>query len=99
MGADKNIIAIELGSSSIRGIMGQRKADGGLQVVSYEKEITPDCVRKGVIYNLDKTTQAILNIVKHFEDRHKVYVNKVYIGVSGQSLRTVGNCVSRQFDV
>ena len=99
MGVEKNIIAIELGSSSIRGIVGQRKSDGSLQVLGYEKESTPDCVRKGVIYNIDKTTQAIANIVKRIEDRQKVYVNKAYVGVSGQSLRAIRNCVTRQLDV
>ena len=98
MGAEKNIIAIELGSSSIRGIIGQRKPDGTLQVLGYERENTPDCVRKGVIYNIDKTTQAIANILKRIEERQKVFVNRVYVGISGQSLRTVKNCVSRQLD-
>ena len=98
MGAEKNIIAIELGSSSIRGIVGQRKPDGTLQVLGYERENTPDCVRKGVIYNIDKTVQAIANILKRIEERQKVFVNKVYVGISGQSLRTVRNCVTRQLD-
>lgn len=98
MGAEKNIIAIELGSSSIRGIVGQRKADGTLHVLGYERENTPDCVRKGVIYNIDKTVQAIANILKRFEERHKFFVNSVYVGISGQSLHTVKNCVTRQLD-
>lgn len=98
MGAEKNIIAIELGSSSIRGIIGQRKPDGTLHVLGYERENTPDCVRKGVIYNIDKTVSAIANIIKRIEERQKVYVNKVYVGISGQSLHTVKNCVTRQLD-
>lgn len=99
MGVDKNIIAIELGSSSIRGIIGQRKPDGSLKVLGYEKEHTPDCIRKGVVYNIDKTIQAISAIVNRISDSRKVYVKKVYVGVSGQSLRTVGNKVTQQFEV
>ena len=34
MGAEKNIVAIELGSSSVRAIVGQKKADGSLQELS-----------------------------------------------------------------
>jgi cell division protein FtsA len=99
MGTDKTLVAIELGSSSIRGIIGQRRADGTLLVLGYERENTPDCVRKGVIFNIDKTVQAISNIIKRIEERQKVYVNKVYVGISGQSLRTVKNEVIRNFDV
>lgn len=99
MGAEKNIVAIELGSSSIRGMLGQRKADGSLQVLGFEKEPVTDWITKGVVHNYDKTTQAISSIVKRLEERHKVYVKKAYVGVSGQSLRTVPNKVSKQFDV
>ncbi|MBO4906177.1 MAG: cell division protein FtsA [Bacteroidaceae bacterium] len=94
-----NIVAFELGSSAIRGILGQRKADGSLNVLGYEKEPVTDWILKGVIHNYDKTTQAINAIVQRLEERHKVYINKAYVGVSGQSLRTVGNKVTKQFDV
>ncbi len=99
MGAEKNIIAIELGSSSIRAIFGQKRADGTLQVLGYEKESAPNSIRKGVVYNIDKTVQAINAIKSRIEERQKVYVNRVYVGVSGQSLRTVANSVRRQFDI
>lgn len=99
MGAEKNIVAIELGSSSIRAIIGQKRADGTLQVLGYEKESAPDSIRKGVVYNIDKTIQAINAVKSRIEERQKVYVNRVYVGVSGQSLHTVANSVRRQFDM
>ena len=99
MGVEKNIVAIELGSSAIRAMIGQKKADGSLLVLGFEKENAPDSVHKGVVYNIDKTIQAIAAIIKRIEERQKVFVNRVYVGVAGQSLRTVGNVVRRQFDV
>ena len=99
MGVEKNIVAIELGSSAIRAMIGQKKADGSLLVLGFEKESAPDSVHKGVVYNIDKTIQAIAAIIKRIEERQKVFVNRVYVGVAGQSLRTVGNVVRRQFDV
>lgn len=99
MGVEKNIVAIELGSSAIRAIIGQKRPDGTLQVVGYEKETAPDSIHKGVVYNIDKTIQAIAAAIKRIEERQKVFVNQVYVGVSGQSLRTVGNTVRRQLDV
>jgi len=96
---EKNIVAIELGSSSIRAMIGQKMPDGTLHVLGYEKEVAPDSVQKGVVYNIDKTIQAIAAVVKRIEERQKVFVNKVYVGVNGQSLRTVGNVIRRQLDV
>lgn len=98
MGVEKNIVAIELASSAIRGIIGQRRADGSLQILGYEKEVAPDAIRKGTIYNIDKTVAAITAIKTRIEERHKVYVNRVYVGLAGQSLRSVGNTVIRQLD-
>ncbi|MCR4994005.1 MAG: cell division protein FtsA [Bacteroidales bacterium] len=99
MGVDKNIVAIELGSSGIRAMIGQKRPDGSLQIVGFEKESAPDSVHKGVVYNIDKTIQAISAVIKRIEERQKVFVNGVYVGITGQSLRTVGNSVRRQFDV
>ena len=99
MGVEKNIVAIELGSSAVRAMIGQKKPDGSLCITGYEKESAPDSIHKGVVYNIDKTVQAIAAVIKRIEERQKVYVNKVYIGVTGQSLRTVGNTIKRQLDV
>ncbi len=98
MGVEKNIVAIELGSSSVRAMIGLKRPDGSLQVLGFEKESMPDCIRKGVVYNIDKTIQAIVAVIKRLEERQKVYVHKVYVGVTGQSLRSVGNTVRRQLD-
>ncbi len=99
MGVEKNIVVIELGSSSVRAMIGQKKPDGSLQILGFEKESAPDSIHKGVVYNIDKTIQAIAAVIKRIEERQKVFVNKVYVGVTGQSLRTIGNTVKRQLDV
>lgn len=98
MGVEKNIVAIELGSSSVRAMIGQKRPDGSLQVLGFEKETMPDCIRKGVVYNIDKTIQAIASVIKRLEERQKVFIHKVYMGISGQSLHTVGGSVRRQLD-
>ena len=67
MGVEKNIVVIELGSSSVRAMMGQKKPDGSLQIVGFEKEYAPDSIHKGVVYNIDKTVQAIAAVIKRLE--------------------------------
>ena len=99
MGAEKDIIvAIELGSTAIRAIAGKREPDGTMQVLAFAQENAANSIRKGIIDNIDKTTQAISKVVGQLNDRLNIYVNRVYIGLAGQSLHTVQNKVFRQFD-
>ena len=92
------IVAIELGSSKISGIAGKKLPDGSIQVLATASENASGCIRKGVIYNLDKTTQSLTSIIKKLESTLKASIGKVYIGMGGQSLRTIRNTEVRHMD-
>jgi len=99
MGAEKDIIiAVELASSAIRAIAGKREPDGSMQVLAFAQEESPNTIRKGIIDNIDKTTQALTRVVAKLSDKLGVKVNSIYIGLGGQSLRSVYNRVLLQFD-
>ena len=55
-------------------------------------------IHKGAIYNIDKAAQAFSSLVSSLEDQLESAISKVYVGVGGQSLRTVLNIVSRTFE-
>ena len=55
MATTEFIAAIELGSSKVTGIAGRKNSDGSMQVLAYAKEDSSSFIRKGIIYNLDKT--------------------------------------------
>ena len=95
MATTEFIAAIELGSSKIAGIAGRKNSDGSMQVLAYAKEDSSSFIRKGVIYNLNKTAQSLTSIINRLEGDLKESIAKVYVGISGQSLRTVRNVVSR----
>ena len=92
------IVAIELGSSKISGIAGKKLPDGSIQILAMANENASECIRKGVIYNLDKTTQSLTSIIKKLESTLKASIGKVYIGMGGQSLRTIRNTEVRHMD-
>ena len=92
------IVAIELGSSKISGIAGKKLPDGSIQILATASENASDCIRKGVIYNLDKTTLSLTSIIKKLESTLKASIGKVYIGVGGQSLRTIRNTEVRHME-
>ena len=93
------IAAIELSSSKISGIAGKKNSDGSIQVLAYAREDASSFIHKGVIYNIDKTAQALASITNKLEQRQlNNSIAKVYVGIGGQSLRTVKNAVSRTLD-
>lgn len=98
MAATEFIVAIELGSSKITGIAGKKFPDGSIQILATASENASQCIRKGVIYNLDKTTLSLTSIINRLESTLKANIGKVYIGMGGQSLRTVRNTEVRHLE-
>lgn len=96
MAATDFIVAIELGSTEITGIAGKKNADGSVNILAHSSEKSDDCIKKGVIYNLDKTTQKLTSVIKDLENKLQAGIKKVYIGIGGLSLRSVKNSETRQ---
>jgi cell division protein FtsA len=88
------IVAIELGSSKMTGIAGRKNLDGSIQVLACVKENSSAFIRKGVVYNIDKTAQCLTNIISRLEKQLKTQITQVYVGVGGQSIRSLRNVIS-----
>ena len=97
--AKEFIVAIELGSSKVTGIAGQKNLDGSINVLAVVKEDSSSFIRKGVVYNIDKTAQCLTSIIKKLETQLKTEITQVYVGVGGQSIRSVRNVVSKDLPV
>ena len=97
--AKEFIVAIELGSSKVTGIAGQKNLDGSINVLAVVKEESSSFIRKGVVYNIDKTAQCLTSIIKKLETQLKTEITQVYVGVGGQSIRSVKNIVSKDLPV
>ena len=93
--AKEFIVAIELGSSKMTGIAGQKNLDGSITVLAVAKEDSSQIIRKGVVYNIDKTAQCLQGIIKKLESQLKTQIVQVYVGVGGQSVRGVRNVVAK----
>ena len=90
------IVAIELGSKKITGIAGQQKPDGSIAVLAVVREDATQCIRKGVVYNIDKTVQCITNIVQKLRGQLHAGIKHVFIGVGGQSIHSERNVIIRE---
>ena len=93
--AKEFIVAIELGSSKMTGIAGQKNLDGSINVLAVVKESSSSFIRKGVVYNIDKTAQCLTSIIKKLENQLKTEITQVYVGVGGQSIRGVRNIITK----
>lgn len=98
MATTEFIAAIELSSSKVSGIAGKKNSDGSMQVLAYAREDATSFIHKGIIYNIDKTAQALTSIINKLEGQLNNSIAKVYVGIGGQSLRTVKNIVSRELE-
>ena len=90
------IVAIELGSSKVTGIAGQKKPDGSISVQALVKEDSSSFIRKGVVYNIDKTAQCLQNIIQKLEAQLKLHITQVFVSVGGQSIRSVRNSIVKE---
>lgn len=96
MPAKNFVVAIELGSTRIKGIAGQKKPDGSIAVLAMVSEDAKQCIRNGVVYNIDKTVQCITSIVQRLKGQLKSGIKHVYVGVGGQSIHSERNVIVRE---
>ena len=48
-----------------------------------------------MVYNIDKTAQCLTSIVRKLEAQLKTEIRQVYVGVGGQSIRSVKNVIAK----
>lgn len=99
MATNDLIVAIELGSSKIAGAVGRKRPDGSLQVVAYANEPASGFVRRGVVYNIDKTAQCLTDLINRLEPEvNNATIEQAYVGVGGYTLHSELNTVVRTFE-
>lgn len=90
------IAAIDLGSSHMVGMVGTKSPAGTLSIIAYEVENSDTCIRRGCVYNIKDTAGKIVRLIRKLENKlGGSRIAKVYVGVGGQSLRSVNHVVSR----
>lgn len=87
---DPYIAAIDVGSSKIGVLIGQRTEDGGLEVVG--KGSAPNRgSRKGNVVNVESTVEALKRAAEEAEVMAGVEVSRAYVGVAGSDIRSVNS--------
>lgn len=94
--AKEFIVAIELGSSKIVGVAGKKNMDGSISVLASAREDSLSFIRNGVVHNIDKTAQCIVDIVRKLSGHLKTEITQVFVGVGGQSIHSVKNSIVKE---
>ena len=95
---EKNIVAIEIGSSKVRGAIGTYSPSGVLTVLAVEEEPTLEMVRYGAVSNLEEVASLINRIVRKIENRVSPRkVNSVYVAMGGRSFCSIPREEEAQF--
>ncbi len=90
------IAVIDLGTSHIVGMVGTKNQDGVLSIIAYDAENSEACVRRGCVYNGEETANKVIRLMRKLENKlGGAKIGKLYIGVGGQSIRTIDHVVTK----
>lgn len=97
---DKHIIAVEIGSSKVKGAIGSVDASGTVTVKAVEEVPIINIVRHGQLGNVADAAAAMRTILLKIENRMSPRkVESVYVSVGGRSLASVERNVERTLPI
>lgn len=83
---DKYIVAIEIGSSKIRGALASIDPSGAINILAVQDERVIDSVRYGHVKNVEEVSTKVDSICRKLENARAIQPRKiagVYVGLSG----------------
>ena len=93
------VVALEISSSKIVGVLGVPNSNGGVEVLDIEAERSPNCVRYGCIQNVEETKVRINRVLTRLEARiSPKKITGVYVGINGRSVHNHSMSISASFD-
>lgn len=87
------IAAIDIGTTKIVAILGEKDSEGKLRILGMEKTVSKG-VKRGVIHSIEDTIEAIREVVGKLMAKSNKDISRVYVGIAGQHIRSIKN---RQF--
>lgn len=87
---DPYLVGIDIGSSKVGVLIGQRDESGQIEVVG--KGLAPNRgTRRGNIVNVEQTVDALKQAVEEAEVMAGVDVSRAYVGIAGPDIRSVNS--------
>ena len=102
MGNTYYIVAIEVSSSKISGVVGIETTEG-MRILATASTPVDGFISKGIVRNVDKASEAISGIVNILESdlrnvvKEDIAIKKAYISFAGLSMKSIRSKVIRDF--
>ncbi|MCK5639277.1 MAG: cell division protein FtsA [Gammaproteobacteria bacterium] len=89
--SEKNlIVALDIGTSKVVSIVGEIKADGGIEIIGIGSHPSRG-LKKGVVVNIESTVQSIRRSVEEAELMAGCQIHSVYAGIAGSHIRSLNS--------
>ena len=92
------IAALDLGTSKSIALVAQKEDSGKISVKQTETIASKDAIRRGRVYNSDETSEIISKLIRKLNINPAMQVEKIYVGIGGQSLHTQQFIVKKTVD-
>lgn len=83
------IVAIDMGTSKIVGLLARKNEQGVVSVLAYETIAAGSCVRHGVVYNIDEAAGKVKRLINLLENKTGKKIARAFFSVAGKSLESI----------
>ncbi len=87
MKSSEIIVGLDIGTTKIACIVGQRNEYGKIEILGYGKSPSIG-VSRGVVANIEKTVQSIRRAVDEASLKSTVNIDHVFVGIAGQHIKS-----------
>ncbi|MDY0342201.1 MAG: cell division protein FtsA [Lentimicrobium sp.] len=88
MEASEIVVGLDIGTTKIAAIVGQRNEIGKIEILGFGRSESIG-VKRGVVANIDDTVRSIVNAVKEADSRSDITVATVNVGIAGQHIKSI----------
>ncbi|SFC80063.1 cell division protein FtsA [Flexibacter flexilis DSM 6793] len=85
---DKIVVGLDIGTTKVCAIVGKLNTNGQLEILGVGKSESKGVVN-GNVFNIDRTTDAIIAAVKEAEQQSNINIKVVNVGIAGQHVRSL----------
>ncbi|MFC2152951.1 cell division protein FtsA [Bacteroidota bacterium] len=84
------VAAIDIGTTKIVAIVGQRKENGKIEILGISKTASKG-VKRGVVLNIEEAVNSIQKTVEDVQFTIGKQISDVYVGIAGQHIKSIKN--------
>ena len=94
---NKTIAAIDVGTTKIVVVAGEKKEDGTFEILGYGKACAKG-IKRGVVLNIREAGESVSEAVEQVEKMAGIKINEVYVNVIGRELTTYTKKAEKHFE-